>query len=120
MPSVHKTQNILSSGVLSDLLGDICMLSYPEMPSLDEELRHLHPLAVHPLSDLVLEGAVHEDVPLLELHHQRLQDLAHLPAPLRSSAHDAHRRRVEHDAAGLFLVVIALKKNNIYIPAFSL
>jgi hypothetical protein len=84
--------------------------AYPNVVSVDEELRHDHVAGLHPLPDLLLRVPAHEDVALLELDQQRPQDLFDLDAPKVGRAHHPHRRCVHHQLALLLLFEILQTK----------
>lgn len=80
------------------------------MLPLDEHLRHLNGLALHPVLDLLLVVAAHEHIPLLEFHQQRPQDLLDVCALGVRFPHNAHTGRVDHHLAGVLFLVVLLEE----------
>lgn len=86
------------------LLNRARLRTYPDVMTLDVQLRDNDLLRVHPLLDLGLDFAAHEHVLLLELDEMSAKDLSYLQASVRRLPYDAHRSRVHDDFAGLLLL----------------
>lgn len=88
--------------------------TYPDVLSLDEDLRHQNGVALHPFPNLLLRLRRHEHVPLLELDHQRPQDLLHLQALVIRLPDDTHGRRVNDDFPGISVLVSLREKERTF------
>lgn len=78
--------------------------------AVDEQLRNIDVVRLHPIPDFLLMEMAHEDITFLELHHESLQDLLHRLAFGISGSDDAHAGQVHDDLAAVFVFVILGKK----------
>lgn len=85
-------------------------MTYSNVLAIDEQLRHIDLVRLHPVSDFLLVHMAHEDVALLELHHEGLEDFLDCLAFGVGRAHDAHAGKVQNDLAAVFVFVVLRKK----------
>lgn len=86
------------------------VVTYTNVLAIDEELRNIDFVRLHPFSDFLLVHMAHEHVPLLELHHECLEDFLHSLAFGVGGSDDAHAGEVQNDFSAVFLFVVLRKK----------
>lgn len=84
--------------------------TYTNILAINEKLRHVDRVHLHSISDLLLMHVAHEDISLLELHHQRVENLFNGLTFCVRGSYDSHACRVEDNLAAVFLFVILQKR----------
>jgi hypothetical protein len=85
-------------------------LTYTDVLAINEELRNVDLVWLHPISDFLLVHMAHEDVPLLELHHESLEDFLYCLAFGISRPDDAHAGEIQNDLSAVFIFVVLQTK----------
>lgn len=78
-------------------INELSISTYPDILSVDEELRYLDRRTLDAVPELLLIFGAHKHVPVLVFYHVRPQDLFNLHAGVISLSNDAHRRRIYHN-----------------------